>query len=615
MANYNLNAILSVTNKFTQPLNQFKQQISNVQQATHRANKNMRDFTSNSKGIDNLVSKFKNLAISIGGITGIKKIFDSASEMEGYRNTLNVVMKDTELAGKKMKEAKEFANATPFETDEIVAGMVKLESYGISSSNEVMTAVGDMAGVMGKSFDQAVEAVADAQTGELERLKEFGIKKDDIVKYAAEKMTNTEIVNAKGQITNQEKFNEALMGLMKERYAGGMDLQAKTAKGVISTTKGMIGNIMSIIGGVDDEGNVIAGGLLDTVKNVVMAINNKIKELNDNGTFKRWGENINKVIGIVKNLGATFIKYKGIIIPIIAGIASAFGAFKGINIAIKAIAKFKAVLAGLNIVISPIGMIAIAIGAVVAALIYAYQHSETFRNIVNSAVEAVKEKFETFRDRVQMCLGAIQQFLESHKEEVSSVKEFVSGVIELMINILGTCVSTMGSMLTGLIDVIIGVVDMVRGIFEGDWGTVWEGFKEVVKGAIEIVEGWWNGLLDLFNKPISFVVNLFKNDQSETASVTSEEVGENAKGTNNWRGGWTWVNEEGGELMNLPNGTQIIPHDLSEIMVKEHARNGNGMSINIPKLADTIVVREDADIDRIGEALANKLNIARMRFA
>ena len=157
MANYNLNAILSVTNKFTQPLNQFKQQISNVQKTTHQANKSMRDFTSNSKGIDNLVSKFKNLAISIGGITGIKKIFDSASEMEGYRNTLNVVMKDTELAGKKIKEAKEFANKTPFETDEIVAGMVKLESYGISSSNEVMTAVGDMAGVMNKSFDQAVD--------------------------------------------------------------------------------------------------------------------------------------------------------------------------------------------------------------------------------------------------------------------------------------------------------------------------------------------------------------------------------------------------------------------------------------------------------------------------
>ena len=301
--------------------------------------------------------------------------------------------------------------------------------------------------------------------------------------------------------------------------------------------------------------------------------------------------------------------------PIIIGVVSAFIAFKAINTVSGYITKFKMALSGLSLSISPIGMIAIAIGAVVAALIYAYQHSETFRNVVNSAVEAVKEKFETFRARVQICLEAIQQFLERHKEEVSSVKEFISSVIELMISILGTCVSTIGSMLSGLITVITGVVDIIRGIFDGDWKAVWEGFKEVVKGAIEIVKGWWNGLLDLFNKPINFVVNLFKKDQSETETVSSEEVGENAKGTNNWRGGWTWVNEEGGELMNLPNGTQIIPHDLSEIMVKEHARNGNGMSINIPKLADTIVVREDADIDRIGEALANKLNIARMRFA
>ena len=68
--------------------------------------------------------------------------------------------------------------------------------------------------------------------------------------------------------------------------------------------------------------------------------------------------------------------------------------------------------------------------------------------------------------------------------------------------------------------------------------------------------------------------------------------------------------------MNLPNGTQIIPHDLSETMVKEHARNiGNGMSINIPKLADQIIIREDADIDRIAETFAKKLNIQALKMA
>ena len=40
----------------------------------------------------------------------------------------------------------------------------------------------------------------------------------------------------------------------------------------------------------------------------------------------------------------------------------------------------------------------------------------------------------------------------------------------------------------------------------------------------------------------------------------------NANGTNNWRGGLTRVNELGGEIMNLPRGTQIIPHDISKRM-------------------------------------------------
>lgn len=41
-------------------------------------------------------------------------------------------------------------------------------------------------------------------------------------------------------------------------------------------------------------------------------------------------------------------------------------------------------------------------------------------------------------------------------------------------------------------------------------------------------------------------------------------VGANAGGTSNWRGGLTRINELGGEIMNLPKGTQIIPADVSK---------------------------------------------------
>lgn len=50
-------------------------------------------------------------------------------------------------------------------------------------------------------------------------------------------------------------------------------------------------------------------------------------------------------------------------------------------------------------------------------------------------------------------------------------------------------------------------------------------------------------------------------------------IGANANGTNNWRGGLTRVNERGGEIMNLPSGTQIIPHDVSKRMAD---RSGGG---------------------------------------
>lgn len=42
--------------------------------------------------------------------------------------------------------------------------------------------------------------------------------------------------------------------------------------------------------------------------------------------------------------------------------------------------------------------------------------------------------------------------------------------------------------------------------------------------------------------------------------------GNNANGTANWRGGWTWVGERGPELMRLPQGTQIKSAEQSQRM-------------------------------------------------
>lgn len=50
-----------------------------------------------------------------------------------------------------------------------------------------------------------------------------------------------------------------------------------------------------------------------------------------------------------------------------------------------------------------------------------------------------------------------------------------------------------------------------------------------------------------------------------------------AHGTENWQGGFARMNEGGrGELVNLPDGTQVIPHDLSRQYAKEAARMNSG---------------------------------------
>ena len=49
------------------------------------------------------------------------------------------------------------------------------------------------------------------------------------------------------------------------------------------------------------------------------------------------------------------------------------------------------------------------------------------------------------------------------------------------------------------------------------------------------------------------------------------EVGANAGGTDDWRGGWTWVGERGPELLNLPKGSQILSNTESNKMIGQLA--------------------------------------------
>ena len=74
----------------------------------------------------------------------------------------------------------------------------------------------------------------------------------------------------------------------------------------------------------------------------------------------------------------------------------------------------------------------------------------------------------------------------------------------------------------------------------------------------------------------------------------------NALGTSYWRGGLTRVNERGGEIISLPSGTQIIPHDVSARMA-----GGPQVTVNVTVAGNVIGNRQYAD--ELGETIVRKI--------
>ena len=280
-----------------------------------------------SKKVNHLSGALKTF-ISIAAILGtVKKGIGIASEFEDYKNTLEVVMKDTKKAGDMFQWAVKTANKTPFDTKDMIEGTVRLTSYGISAK-KTMGYIGDMAAVMNTDLMQAVEAVSDAQTGELERLKQYGITKQMIIDQANSMELNG-VVNAKGQITDIENFNKALFALMKNKFDGGMVKKSKTFSGALSTISGVINTSMSSIMGIGTNGEIVENSIFDTLKDGALSLADSLVKLQETGELARWGE---EIAASLKTAGEFTKKYGEDILFVAKTVAVLMGVWKMITV-------------------------------------------------------------------------------------------------------------------------------------------------------------------------------------------------------------------------------------------------------------------------------------------
>lgn len=214
----------------------------------------------------------------------------------------------------------------------------------------------------------------------------------------------------------------------------------------------------------------------------------------------------------------------------------------------------------------PIGIAIAVIGGLTAAFVIAYKKSETFRNIVNGVVNAIKQTFMNFLTFIQpftdgivntfkSIVGAISGFATQIGSQISAfwnrngaeIKQALTNifnvfktifmaiytvistvfntlilpvikvgmkVIQTVMSVVWTLVKALvvstwnniKGVIKGALNVIMGVVKIFSSLFTGNWKGMWEGIKMILKGAVQLV---WNLINLWFIGKILKIVRVF----------------------------------------------------------------------------------------------------------
>ena len=199
-----------------------------------------------------------------------KEIISVTGEFQKLSAVLVNTLGSQSMAARALADIKAFAAETPFSVSELTASFVKLANQGFTPTTNELRKLGDLASSTGKSFDQLTEAIIDAQTGEFERLKEFGIR--------ASKEGDNVAFTFKGVKTQTDFTNESIRAYILslgdlEGVSGSMAAISETLEGKISNLGDSYESLLNTIGSGNDGILSDAIGLLsDLIKGLETAL-------------------------------------------------------------------------------------------------------------------------------------------------------------------------------------------------------------------------------------------------------------------------------------------------------------------------------------------------------
>jgi hypothetical protein len=181
---------------------------------------------------------------------------NATREMQRLTAQLEVATGSSAAAGAAFSDLTKFAAETPYTLAQVTEAYIKLKNLGIEPTEERLRSFGNTSAAMGKDLMQFIEAVADASTGEFERLKEFGIrasKEGDKVRFTFQGVTKEVQFNANA-ITNY------LEEIGRTKFGDAMAKQAATIDGKLSNLEDATAKLGRALGGLG-IGNATGAGI------------------------------------------------------------------------------------------------------------------------------------------------------------------------------------------------------------------------------------------------------------------------------------------------------------------------------------------------------------------
>ena len=282
-------------------------QVTGGRQANNELSNLGRTGDRTARATDGLTSSMTRLvaplSAAVATALSLKRVIDVTRQFDILNAGLQTATGSAENAKVAFQAIQDFATETPYSLQQATDAFTKLVNYGLTPSERALRSYGDTAAALGKDLGQMVEAVADAATGEFERLKEFGIKtknNGDTISFTFRGVTTT--------VKNSAKEIEGyLIKLGENNFAGNMQKRMDSLDGALSN--------------LDDEWsklylNVSQAGVGDLIEASVRGTIDVLAELNAElasgqtqaylqaiaDKFKGWKDDAQAAIAAVEEL-------------------------------------------------------------------------------------------------------------------------------------------------------------------------------------------------------------------------------------------------------------------------------------------------------------------------